>query len=299
MSAAIQTQGLTRRFRLTAALQGIDLEVPAGAIYALAGPPRAGKSTCLKVLMNILSPSAGRAEVLGVDSRRLAPAHFSQIGYLSSAQEMPSWMTVGHYLKFLRGFYPAWDAAIEAGLMRRFQLPLDRRLRDLSIGTRRKAALVSSLAYRPKLVVLDEPFRGLEALARKELIEGLLGHTEEATLLIATADLAQVERFASHIGWLEAGRLRFSGELAGLRARFREIVLTFPEAPALPGEWPARWIQAERSAAAIRFVDTQFDPERTPAEARRLFPEFQDLAVKAVPLRSIVAALAQDGWPPA
>jgi ABC-2 type transport system ATP-binding protein len=243
--------------------------------------------------MNILQPSGGRSEVLGKDSRRLGPADFARIGYVSENQEMPEWMTVGYFLDYLSGFYPAWDASLAEELARTFQLPLDRKLRRLSRGMRMKAALASSLAYRPTLIVLDEPFTGLDALVRDELIEGLLARAEGTTILISSHDLAEIESFASHIGYLDGGRLQFSEELEALSARFREIALTFETAPALPGEWPANWLRPETAGPVVRFVETRFDQQRTTAEARRLFPEFRDMTATGIPLRSIFVTLAK------
>ena len=107
-----------------------------------------------------------------------------------------------------------------------------------------KAALASSLAYRPKLMVLDEPFTGLDALVRDELIEGLLPRAENTTIFISSHDLTEIESFASHIGYLDRGRLQFSEELETLSGRFREIVVTFADAP------PAAARLAGRLAAA-------------------------------------------------
>jgi ABC-2 type transport system ATP-binding protein len=274
-------------------LRGLDLDVPAGSIYGLLGPNGAGKTTTIKVLMNILGPSGGRSEVLGKDSRRLGPGDFTRIGYVSENQEMPEWMTVGYFLDYLSGFYPAWDRSLADELARTFQLPLDRPLRRLSRGMRMKAALASSLAYRPELIVLDEPFTGLDALVRDELIEGLLARAEGTTILISSHDLAEIESFASHIGYLDQGRLQFSEEMEALSARFREIALTFETAPALPPEWPANWLQPATAGPVVRFVETRFEEERTAAEVRRLFPEFRDMTVNAIPLRTIFVTLAK------
>ncbi|HEY2012051.1 MAG TPA: ABC transporter ATP-binding protein [Bryobacteraceae bacterium] len=295
MSCAIRTHGLSKKFRRTPVLDGLDLEVPSGSIYGLVGANGAGKTTTIKCLMNILPPTAGRSEVLGVDSRRLAPAQFAQIGYVSENQEMPLWMTVAWFLDYLSHFYPTWDRALAADLVRQFQLPLDRKLRHLSHGMRMKAALASSLAYRPKLMVLDEPFTGLDALVRDELIEGFLPRAENTTIFISSHDLTEIESFASHIGYLDRGRLQFSEELETLSGRFREIVVTVNGVPQGPADWPAHWLQPEKGAAVVRFVETQFDEERTPSEVRRLFPGFRDMAVSAMPLRSIFVTLAKAG----
>ena len=143
MTDIISSQALSKRFRRTVVLDGLDLEVPAGSIYGLVGPNGVGKTTTIKVLMNIFPPSGGSSEVLGVDSRRLGPRQFEQIGYVSENQELPEWMTVSYFLEYLSTFYPTWDRALAADLVRQFQLPADRKLRHLSRGMKMKAALAS------------------------------------------------------------------------------------------------------------------------------------------------------------
>jgi ABC-2 type transport system ATP-binding protein len=293
MSSPIRTQGLSKRFRRTLVLDGLDLDVPEGSIYGLVGPNGVGKTTTIKVLMNIFPPSGGHCQVLDADSRSLQPRHFAQIGYVSENQELPDWMTVGYFLRYLSHFYPTWDRALEADLLRQFQLPLDRELRHLSRGMKMKAALASSLAYRPKLIVLDEPFTGLDALVRDELIESLLAGAENSTILISSHDLAEIESFASHIGYLDGHKLQFSEELETLTARFREIVLTFETAPPLPPDWPATWLEPETAGPVIRFVETHFDAQRTAAEVERLFPGRHDMAANGMPLRTIFVTLAK------
>jgi len=293
MNCAIRTHGLRKRFRRTRVLEGLDMEVPAGSIYGLVGTNGAGKTTTIKILMNIFPPTGGRSEVLEVDSRRLSPGEFARIGYVSENQEMPGWMTVGYFLDYLSHFYPTWDGALAGELVRQFQLPLDRKLRHLSHGMRMKAALASSLAYRPKLIVLDEPFTGLDALVRDELIEGFLPRAENTTIFISSHDLTEIESFASHIGYLDRGRLQFSEELETLSGRFREVVVTLDGAPQPPREWPANWLEGETGAAATRFIETRFDQERTAADVARIFPGFRNMAVNAMPLRSIFVTMAK------
>jgi ABC-2 type transport system ATP-binding protein len=243
--------------------------------------------------MNIFPPSAGKAEVLGVNSRRLKPADFARIGYVSENQEMPEWMTVGYFLRYLKPFYPTWDDALENGLVRQFELPRDRKLRHLSRGMKMKAALASSLAYHPKLIILDEPFSGLDSLVRDELKEGLLERAEGTTILISSHDLAEIESFASHIGYIDRGRLRFSEEMGALAERFRQVEVTFEEAPALPASWPQAWLEPQTAAAVVRFVDSRFDGERSASEIRRVFPGARNVAFTPMSLRDIFVTLAK------
>jgi ABC-2 type transport system ATP-binding protein len=293
MSDPIRIAGLTRKFRSNAVLTGIDLAVPGEAVFALIGPNGAGKTTTIKILMNIIRPTAGRAEILGIDSRRLAGRDFTRIGYVSENQEMPDWMTVDYFMRYLRPFYPNWDGELAAQLVRRFNLPGDRKLKHLSRGMRMKAALASSLAYRPEVIVLDEPFTGLDPLARDEFIEGLLERSQNTTVFISSHDLADIETFASHIAYLENGRIQFSEELSALSDRFREIEVTFDAAPPLPADWPATWLRPESSAAVIRFTDSRYDPERTVAEIRARLPGSRDITATPLPLRTIFVTVAK------
>ena len=111
MSDALRTSDLSKRFRATPVLSRLNLAVPEGSVYALVGPNGAGKTTCIQILMNLLRATSGSAEVLGQDSRRLAPCDFAQIGYVSENQELPEWMTLEYFLGYLKPFYPTWDDA--------------------------------------------------------------------------------------------------------------------------------------------------------------------------------------------
>src|SRR5580704_6978900 len=254
MSDMIQTENLSKRFRSTSALNEATLVVPEGAIYALVGANGAGKTTLIKLLMNIFRPTSGRAQVMGIECRHLAGRDFQRIGYVSENQEMPEWMTTGGMLSYLRPFYPQWDRGLEEELVRQFDLPLKRKLKHLSRGMRMKAAFASSLAYRPKLIVLDEPFSGLDPLVRDEIIEGLLERAPETTIFLSSHDLAEIESFASHVGYLEQGRMLFSEEMAVLSDRFRDITITMPTALPLPPNFPATWLLPETVDHVIRFI---------------------------------------------
>jgi ABC-2 type transport system ATP-binding protein len=295
MSDILRTNELSKRFRATPVLSQLNLAVPEGSVYALVGPNGAGKTTCIQILMNLLRATSGSAEVLGQDSRRLGPGDFAQIGYVSENQDLPEWMTLEYFLGYLKPFYPSWDDARAAALLRQFDLPSARKLKELSRGMKMKAALASSLAYRPRLMILDEPFTGLDPLVRDELIESLLETAEGATIFLSSHDLAEIESFASHIGYLDHGSLKFSEEMASLSARFREIEVTLESPQALPQPWPTAWLPPETSAAVVRFVDTQFNAERTYAEIMRLWSGIEDISARPMPLRAIFVALAKTG----
>lgn len=293
MSDILRAIDLSKRFRNTVVLDHLEMAISEGSVYGLVGPNGAGKSTTIKILMNIYQASSGHAEVFGHDARQISPQDFAQIGYVSENQEMPEWMTVEYFMSYLKPFYPTWDDARAAELLRQFDLPLKRKLKHLSHGMRMKAALASALAYRPSLIVLDEPFTGLDPLVRDELIEGILESAEGATVLISSHDLAEIESFASHIGYLDRGRLQFSEEMVSLTQRFRDVEITLRQPSPLPSPWPASWLNAEQAVSVVRFVDTQFEQERTMAEIRRLFGSDHQIAIAPMPLRTIFVTLAK------
>lgn len=295
MIDAICTEKLTKNFRGVHALSDVSMSVKEGAIYALVGPNGAGKTTAIKVLMNIMAPTSGRAAVLGIDSTKVAGPVFASIGYVSENQQMPDWMSVDAFLVYLRPFYPTWDRQLEETLVKQMQLPRDRKIGKLSRGMRMKVALASSLAYRPKLIVLDEPFGGLDPLVRDELIEGLVERAAEATVFLSSHDLAEIENLASHVGYLEDGRLRFSEETSALNDRFREVEVTLEKAPTLPSSLPSNWMRIQNSASVVRFVESRFEAERTKADIRQVFGEVRDVTINPMSLRAIFLSMAKTG----
>jgi len=289
----IRTDDLKKRYRKNEALHGLSLEVPPGSVFALVGPNGAGKSTCIKILMNIIRPSSGRAEVLGVDSTRLGAAQLAQIGYVSENQKLPEWMRVGYFLEYCRAYYPTWDNALAEDFVIRYELPTSRRLSALSRGMKVKAALAVSLAYHPRLIVLDEPFSGLDVLVREQLIESIVDFTPESTVLVASHDLAEIESFATHVAYLNEGRLEFVEEMETLTARFRDIEVVLDAPSDLPAALPATWLNPEQSGVVVRFTDTRYDPGRFREEVARRFSGVREIQAREMSFRSIFLAIAK------
>ena len=321
---AIQTHALAKGYRGVQALHPLTLSVPRGAVFALVGHNGAGKTTLIKMLMNMVHPSSGSAEILGENTTRLTGADFTRIGYASENQELPDWMTVGQFLNYLSGFYPTWD---DHALVQQLELPLNRKLKNLSRGMLMKAALASILAFSPSLILLDEPFSGLDPLVRDELIEALMNRvrprslaageafagtddSHRPTILISSHDLAEVESFATHIGFLHQGHLLFAEEMSTLTARFREVTVTLPPAVAgqpaetaltKTGTPPSSWLLLEHTSSAARFVHLHADIEDVAAQVAEVFPSANPLSLQVVPmtLRGIFLALAKSGRAPA
>jgi ABC-2 type transport system ATP-binding protein len=288
----IDFQEVTRTFHSVRALDHCTFHVPPGSVFALLGPNGAGKTTALRILLNILRPDHGIATILGVNSQNLGPRELARIGFVSENRDLPDWMSVQAFFDYCRPFYPGWQPAELDQVVRLFGLPLDRKLRHLSRGMRMKAALAAALAYRPELLIFDEPFSGLDVLVREQLMECIAERTPDTTVLIATHDLSDIETFATHVAYLADGRIQFTGELDEISARFREIEARVgAETEARP--LPANWLGLSKAPGIIRFTDSAFDEARFPAQLQEFWPDAREISVRPLSLRSIFLALAR------
>jgi ABC-2 type transport system ATP-binding protein len=233
--------------------------------------------------------------VLGTDSQRLDATAFQRIGYVSENQKLLEHLTPAQLVDYLRPFYPTWDDALAERLQRTLNLPMNGRLRTLSRGTRMKAALLSALAFRPDLLVLDEPFSGLDPLVRDELIQGLLDLANDRdrpwTVFISSHDIEEVERLADSVAFLNNGRLVFAEPVARLLERFRLVEVIAPDDAALapPNEPP--WIPQGIAGRTLRFVDSAHSPDA----AARIAARYPNAEVRTHPmtLREIFVVLAR------
>lgn len=289
----IRVNNLWKTFGRYDALRGLSFQVPEGSALALIGANGAGKTTTIKILMNILKPSHGKAIVLGADSRAISPKELAQIGYVSENQEMPGKLTVAEYLDYLRPFYPDWDKGLEASIRRQLLLPADRKISDLSHGMRMKMALACALPYRPRLLILDEPFSGLDPLVRDEFMEELLHQAGEMTILISSHELGEIEGVATHVTFLDEGRLLFEEGMSELTDRFREVRVTLEQEQCVQEDLPKSWLQMRTTGNVLTFVDTQFSEENLPERVRSLFAGVRMIDAQPMTLRSIFTTLAR------
>lgn len=301
MTDVIETEGLTRTFGRVEAVRNLTLRVPSGCIFALLGPNGAGKSTVIKLLMNLLRPRSGVARVLGVPSTHLDPATRARIGYVSEDQQLPEWMRVEQLEAYCRPLYPTWDTGFAREL--RMQLDIDprARIKHLSRGGRVKTALLVSLAYRPSLLVLDEPFSGLDPVVRDELIGSVLRLAEQEhwTVFLSSHDMEEVERLADHVAFLDHGGLVLAEPTERLFTRFKRVeVQHVAELSAPDGDNAATavtidpaWLGVEVGDRTLRFVDTAFD-ETSPGRLEARFPGAA-IDASSMSMREIFLSLAR------
>ena len=289
----ILVENLWKKFGRFDALRGLSFDVPEGSAFALIGANGAGKTTTIKVLMNILEPTHGSATILGIDSREVSPRELAQIGYVSENQDMPSRLTVEEYVAYLRPFYPTWDRELEASIGRQLRLPLERKIGDLSHGMRLKMALMCALPYRPKLLILDEPFSGLDPLVRDEFMEGLLEQAGEMTILISSHELGEIDGVATHVAFLDEGKLLFQESMSDLTGRFREVHVTLEAEAARLAPVPKEWMQIRTIGNVLTFVDTRFEEGSLSERVRTSIEGVRGIDAQPMPLRSIFTTLAR------
>lgn len=289
----IRVENLCKRFRRHDAVRGVTFSVPEGSAYALIGANGAGKTTTLKVLMNILEPTSGTAIVLGINSRRISPRELNRIGYVSENQQMPERLTVEEYFSYLRPFYERWDCQLESALRVQLRLPASRRLGELSHGMRMKMALACALAYRPSVLILDEPFSGLDPLVRDEFMDGVLTQADETTILISTHELGEIEGVATHVAFLEEGELLFDEPMDHLRERFRAIRVVFDHPAPVPQDPSPDWFQLTAAGNTLEFIDSRYSERLSPERLNERFHGIRSLEAEPVPLRTIFTSLAR------
>jgi ABC-2 type transport system ATP-binding protein len=219
----IETLALSKNYGRFIALHELSMRIPQSSVFALLGANGAGKTTVIKVLLNMISPTRGSATLLGVDSRAIGPTILAEVGYVSENQALPLRLRVNDFFAYLRPCYAHWDRNFEDELRGQFCLPPKRKIGELSHGMRVKLTLACALPFRPSVLILDEPLSGLDPLARDEVIGGFMRQLGESTILISSHELDEVERFATHVGFLHEGRLLFQGSVGALAEHARSL----------------------------------------------------------------------------
>jgi len=209
----MEIQGLEKSFGRSFKLGPLDLNVPQGAIYGLIGPNGAGKTTTIDLCMGMGREAAGSIRIFGKHHREEAVAVKEEIGYVSPDINYEAWGKIHRLLRYVRKFYPNWDDAYCAELMKKLELDPADSIKGLSFGNKIKLGLVVALSHRPKLLLLDEPTIGLDAVSKQQIFSELLAAVRDSdrTVLISSHGLADLERFADTIGFIRDGKLLLEG----------------------------------------------------------------------------------------
>ncbi len=221
---AIEIRGLVKNYPAFT-LGPLDLSVPRGAIYGLIGPNGAGKTTAIDLIFGMGRNDAGQIRVLGFDHHTDEVSLKRHAAYVSPDLNFQVWGKVGKVIRFVRGFYPDWDDAYCADLMRAFGMNDSDKISTLSFGAKTKLSLLVALARRPQVLILDEPTTGLDAVSKQQVFSELLKAVEsgDRTVLISSHGLSDIERFADHIGMIKNGKLLLEGRTDEVVDRYRLV----------------------------------------------------------------------------
>jgi len=239
-SHAIEINGLNRKFGAKLALKQVSLQVPRGRVFGLVGGNGAGKTTLIKHLLGRLTPEQGSVRVFGFDPVTDPVAVLSRMGYLSENRDLPAWMRVDELIRYTAAFYPGWDAAYAENLRRQFNLDNRTKIKALSRGENAKTGLLIALAYRPELLLLDEPSSGLDPVVRRDILEAIIRTVadEGRTVFFSSHLLEEVERVADDIAMMFNGKVVLTGPLDQVKASHHRLILRFDSAPPSPPQVP-------------------------------------------------------------
>jgi len=297
----LETQGLTKYYGATLAVDHLDLKVPRGCICGFLGRNGAGKTTAIKLMLGFLSPTAGSSKLLGCDSTALTPEIRQRIGYVTEGHRLFRWMSIGDLERFQRVFFPEqWDKKLFADMIEYFELSRKKKIKHLSNGQRAQVSLSLALAPKPELLIMDDPTLGLDAAIRRQFLEGMIEliMRQGRTVLFSSHILADVERVADRIAVIDRGVLRANCSLEEFRAAVKKVIFSFADSvPAqididgvlhcrrsekqleltLVGTEEARIAEWAKSAGAEEYhtakmnLEDQFIEFTAPANGKRLF----------------------------
>jgi ABC-2 type transport system ATP-binding protein len=296
----VQTRQLTKYYHKTLALDHLDLQVPKGCIYGLLGRNGSGKTTAIKLLLGLLHPTSGSAEVLGYSSEDLPPEVRPRIGYITEGHHLDRWMSIGSLEQFQEAFYPdRWDSRFFSDMLEYFELSKRRKIKSLSNGQRAQVNLALTLAPNPELLIMDDPTLGLDTAIRRQFLEGMVHMIQKQgrTILFSSHILSDVERVADRVAVMDKGVLRADCTLEQFRGQIRKYVFEFSRAggsvETLPGlihyrqdenlieatvvktsdEEVLHWARQQNSSARLvpMNIEDQFIEFTGPKRAKKMF----------------------------
>ncbi len=221
----ISTQGLTKVYPDVRAVDGLDLNVPRGAVYGFLGRNGAGKTTTIRTLLGLARPTAGSAQVLGLDIRKDTVAILQRTGFVPETKQLFDSLTTDQLIRFNRAYFPKWSDALAERYISLFEIPRKRPFGKLSLGNRTKVCHLLALCQGADLLIMDEPTSGLDPVMVDLLMRVLIeDHVSEGrTVFVSSHHLSEVERIADWIGIIEGGKLLLEARLEDIRQNFRLV----------------------------------------------------------------------------
>jgi ABC-2 type transport system ATP-binding protein len=267
---AIEAQNLSRRFGYELAVANLTLRVARGRTLGFIGLNGAGKTTAIRMMVGLLAPSSGTVHVAGCAVPRERDRLKPLVGYVPDRPTVYPWMRVREAIAFCRAFYPRYNDARVAELMRQLDLDPDRRVKHLSKGNAAKLSLLLAVGHDPQVLILDEPMSGLDPLAREQFLEGVLsvgtGGNNSApeipqTVLFSSHSLADVARVADEVALMHDGRLLLHSPIGELLERTKRVRAVLHD-DASPGDTPPGTVWQQVSGREWLMTVRDFEPER-------------------------------------
>jgi ABC-2 type transport system ATP-binding protein len=234
--APLTCERVSKSYGTYRVLRDIHLQLERGEVLGLIGRNGAGKTTLIRILLGLLQPDAGSAELLGEPSLRLGDAAKTRLGYVPQQPEALAWMRVGDMLDFVGRQYPRWDAQFVETFLLRWQLPSEKPLAKLSPGERQRVAIIRALASRPELLVLDEPAAALDPVARRQVMREIVACASDAgtSVLFSTHIVSDLERVASRVVFLHDARFIIDAPLDSLAETHARLLIPAESRPHVP-----------------------------------------------------------------
>ncbi len=289
----VEVSGLSYAYGRVQALEDLDLTIPAGALYALVGPNGSGKTTLMQVLLGLRRAQRGSASVMGRDCGTLDASDRTSIGYIAEGQSLPGSMCLREVEAFLAPLYPTWDPALARDLRDRFALDPPE-AQDFLAGEQMKAALLCALAPRPTLLVMDEPFTGMDALVRDDLVRGCCSRPAPRDGQCWCARTTSPRWRCSPTGWASC---RTGGCVSRSPwSSFTSASSTLRYNSPTARRWtpiPRNWFTVEQNGLMMSFIAELDGSEAATTALRDRFAGAARLDVRDATLREVFIALAR------
>jgi len=230
----LETQGLTKYYGSTLALDNMTVKIPRGCICGFVGRNGSGKTTAIKLMLGFLKPTAGLSSLLGCDSQNLTPAIRQRIGYVSEGHRLIRWMTITEIAKFQSTFFPGqWDEEFFRDMIEYFGLSKKQKIKNLSTGERAQVSLALALAPNPELLIMDDPTLGLDAAIRRQFMEGMIQliMQQGRTIFFSSHILGDVERVAERFLVIDKGVVRADCSLEQFRKTVKKVRFILSQPP--------------------------------------------------------------------
>jgi ABC-2 type transport system ATP-binding protein len=295
---AVETRNLGRTFGKFEAVKGVDLTVLKGTVFGLLGVNGAGKSTIIKMIVGHLRPTSGRIRVLGRTLEEDLIEIRRRVAYVSENRYLYEWMTVAESLKFTRAFHDTWDDRKAADLLKRFSLPPEKKIKQLSRGNRARLCLLLALSYNPELIILDEPTSGLDPIVRRDFIENIVSEISEEgkTVLFSSHIVEEVERVADYVGIINEGELLLVNSIDEIKASYKRVRYatngTRPEVAGVPG---LLGVESGRHEQVLTVHDFGDETMRALAERGVTSPEVLPISLEDIFVNTVRAERERRG----